>query len=434
VASLKEFIKKLTPPWILEIYHFLWAFVGALIYGFPGKKLKIIGITGTNGKTTTTHLLTHILETAGYKVASLSSLRFKLGSREWINELKMTMPGRMNVQRFLYEAVKEKITHIILEVTSEGIKQHRHEFIPFAGAVLTNITKEHLEAHGGFENYKMAKFKLFKAVEKSAVENNFVVVNLDDPAGKEFMNVKVKQKIGYSINKETKSFPDFILQKAENIKQVGSKTLFEVSGIKFQTNLLGHYNVSNVLAAISTAEIIGIDQKTLKTAVEKFIGAPGRLEVVSEKPYKVVVDYAHTPDALEKVYSTLKASGGSLVCVLGSAGGGRDKWKRKELGKIAAQYCRQIIVTNEDPYDENPSDIIDEVAKGAESFGKRAEKVLDRKEAVKLALTLAEKTDTIIITGKGAEPWMVVAQGKKIPWDDRLVVKQLLAKMKNTKQ
>ena len=185
--------------------------------------------------------------------------------------------------------------------------------------------------------------------------------------------------------------------------------------------LLGEFNLYNAAAAISVGLSQGINLEICKKAVEGFEGIPGRMELVISQPFKVFVDYAFTPNALEKVYQAVKPK----ICVLGAAGGGRDKWKRKVLGEIAGKYCENIIITNEDPYDENPMEIIEQVANGA---GPKAKKILDRREAIREALKLANPGDTVIITGKGCEPWICLAGGKKIPWDDRQVVKEEFAK------
>ena len=389
---MKNLLKKIIPDFIFSWYHFGWAFLGAVVYGFPAQKLKIIGVTGTNGKSTVVFLISRILEEAGYSVAALSSIQFKIKDKVWPNNLKMTMPGRLKLQKFLRQAAQADCQYVVLEVTSEGIKQHRHQFINFETAVLTNLTPEHLESHGGFENYKKAKAKLFQSVKPQGK----IIVNLDDNNADYFMQFKAKEKIGYTVN----SKPEFKL------------------------NLLGQFNISNALAAISVAQAEGVSLDKIKLALEEIKSIPGRMEIVIKEPYTVIVDYAHTPDALEKVYQTIKeVFSGRIIGVLGATGGGRDKWKRPALGKIAEQYLDKIIITNEDPYDENPKVIIDKVATGLKQ--KQPERILDRRQAIQRALKLAQEGDVVIITGKGCESWMCVSQGKKIPWDDRQVVREV---------
>lgn len=394
----KVFLRKIIPSFLLSWYHFFLAFLGAVLYGFPSKKLKVIGVTGTNGKTTVVSLATNVLEEAGFKVASLSSIRFKIGNKEELNTLKMTMPGRLRLQKFLRQAVDNSCHYAVIEVTSEGIKQYRHRFIDFGTAVFTNLTPEHIEAHGSFERYKEAKGELFKAAKEVHI------INGDDFNAEYFMQFPARKKIIYSL-KDKELLPG-------------------------KLHLLGDFNIYNALAATQVGLSQGIDLSVCQKAIEKTEVLPGRMEKVVKEPFTVIVDYAHTPDALERVY---RAVAGRKVCVLGAAGGGRDKWKRPELGKIAAQHCSEIILTNEDPYDEDPEKIIEDIEKGVTLSmkpGQRCYGVLDRGEAIKKALSLADSGDTVIITGKGSEVWMCVAGGKKIPWDDRKTVKEKLAKLK----
>ena len=389
----KKILKKITPSFILSWYHWCLAGLGAVIYGFPSKKLIVIGVTGTSGKSTTVDFICRILEASGKKVASISSLRFKIGEKEWKNEMKMSMGGRFKNQKFLRQAKDAGCTHVVLEVTSEGIKQFRHKFINFDTAVFTNLSPEHLESHGGMENYRNEKLKLFY------VTKNVHVINGDDENAKYFLAAPAQQKIVFRKSQEPISL-----------------------------QLLGDFNQMNATAAITVAQHYGVSLETCKKTLEKVSVMPGRMEVVSQNPL-VVVDYAHTPEQLEKVYQSLNSR--SLVCVLGSCGGGRDKWKRPVLGKIASQNCREIIITNEDPYDEDPWEIMEQVAQGVETDKDTYHLILDRTEAIKKALELATVDDAVIITGKGAEPLMCLANGVQVPWDDREIVKEQLKSISN---
>ncbi len=406
-------------------YHFLLGLMAALVYGFPYRKLKVIGVTGTNGKSTVVHLASQILEEAGYAVASLSSIEFKIKDRVWKNNLKMTMPGRFKLQRFLRQAVKAGCDYLVLEVTSEGIKQHRQSFIRFNTALLTNLTEEHLESHGGFENYKRAKAKLFHQLRLKGKS----IVNLDDPQTNYFLRFPADKKWGYGLDFQSADSVEQTVRASDY--QPSQKGInFRIDGRDFKVNLLGKFNLYNVLAAVSVglAENISLDK--IKEILRRVKGIPGRLEVVIREPFTVIVDYAHTPDALKKVYQTIRESFGGLpngearrlIGVLGAAGGGRDKWKRPEFGRIAEQYLDEIIVTNEDPYDEDPEEIIDQIVNGIEQRSVR--KIIDRRQAINQALKLAQQGDVVIVTGKGCEPWICLEKGKKIPWDDRKIVKE----------
>lgn len=420
---MKELLKKFIPPFLLNWYHYILALLGVIFYCFPSRKIKIIGVTGTNGKTTVVNLTTKILEEAGYKVVSLSSIKFKIGEREWPNTLKMTMPGRFQIQKFLRQAVASGCKFAVLEVTSEGIKQHRHRFINFDTAVFTNLTPEHIEAHGGFENYKKAKGKLFQATK------NIHIINIDDENANYLLQFPAKKKYTYGLNKGDINAKNF----------------------QFKLQLIGDFNVYNALAAACAGVSQGVNLEICKKVLEMVGSIPGRMEEVISQPFKVFVDYAFTPNALEKVYQTLNNLKPKtynlkpkLICVLGACGGGRDKWKRPVLGGIAAKYCDEVIVTNEDPYDENPYQILSMIksgiskSQGARESGRVAGgwrptsnfyEILDRREAIRKSLALAKPGDVVIITGKGCEPWICVAGGKKIPWDDREVVKEEFKKL-----
>ncbi len=438
-------VRKLIPPFLLSWYHLGLAFLGALIFRFPSQGMVVIGITGTNGKSTTVDMLSRIFREAGRKTASLSSIRFQILDKEWRNTMKMTMPGRFVIQKFLRQAKDAGCTHFVLEVTSEGILQHRHRFINFHTAVFTNLSPEHIERHGSFENYKRAKGKLFQMVKRVHV------INADDEHAPFFLQFPAEEKSLYSSNPEFSFGPGAIFNarrgglakspveakqlastptSATRMQKIQSSRIsenengldFQIDDIAFHLNLLGRFNVSNALAAISVVRSLGISLQACRDALEKMQVVPGRMETVAQEPFLVVVDYAFTPAALEKVYQTLKPKKGKLICILGAAGGGRDKWKRPVLGKLAATYCDQVIITNEDPYEEDPQKIIDEVAAGAEKSA--VLKILDRREAIRKGLSLASSGDTVVITGKGSEDCIQIQGGKKIPWDDREVVRE----------
>lgn len=422
-------IKKIIPQPIFRRlqgpYHFLLAALAALFYGFPSRNLVVIGVTGTDGKSSVVSLLHEIFLESGCSVASLSSLRLKINEDEETNMLKMTMPGRFAVQSFLSRARKDGARFVVLEVTSEGIKQFRHKFIRFSGAVITNVTPEHIESHGGFGNYLEAKAKLFEALGQDGV----AILNRDDPRWRFFAS-RTRAKINF-YQKEFLEI-DGVVYKVGGLhwqKDIN----FSLGDAAFRSPLFGAFNVSNILAAAATARSFGVSFWKTADALKGIHSIPGRLEVLQEKPFRVLVDYAHTPNALRNVYETLcnailnsQSSAPKLICVLGAAGGGRDKWKRPELGKIAGEFCGEIILTNEDPYDEPPHEIIEEVATGV---GRSVHKIFNRREAIREALRLAKPDDAVIITGKGAEQWIMGPKNTRVPWDDRRVVEQELEKI-----
>jgi len=425
-------LRRFVPEFLKNWYHFFLGLISAVFYGFPSRKLKVIGITGTNGKTTTVELTEKIFEEAGYKIASISSIKFKIGEKVKENLLRITMPGRFFLQRFLKRALNTGCKYVILEVTSEGIKQHRQRFIDFDVAAFINLTPEHIESHGSFEDYKKAKGKLFKQSKKVSV------VNLDDAYADYFLKFPAAEKYGYKIESKTQNpkLKNLKIIEAKNCKVAHKGISFNVNEVNFNLKLLGGFNIYNALAAISVASSQEIDLKTCKRALEKVEGMPGRMEIVIDKPFKVIVDYAFTPNALKQVYKTIRRgfSPKKMICVFGACGGGRDKWKRPVLGKIAARFCDEIILTNEDPFDEEPMGIIEQIASGVENISKNQPKstlykIQDRKEAINKALNFAKSEDVVVITGKGCEPSICLAGGKEIPWDDRKVVREEFKKV-----
>ncbi|MDP3901313.1 MAG: UDP-N-acetylmuramoyl-L-alanyl-D-glutamate--2,6-diaminopimelate ligase [bacterium] len=410
---MMKLLRRIIPPQCLSAYHLTLAFLGALLYGFPSRKLTLIGVTGTNGKSTCVEMLSRVLNASGKKTASISSIRFEVGGVEERNRLKMTMPGRLRVQRFLREAVKQGCEYAVLEVTSEGILQHRHRFLGFDVAVFTNLSPEHIERHGSYEKYREAKGSFFSQI------SGIHVVNMNDKEAEYFLSFPAQEKWGYGI--DAAKGEKVVVGRNVQADEKGSS--FEVEGVLFRLRLQGRFNVSNALCAIATARSQGVSLKICKQALEGIEKVPGRMEEIASSPFRVVVDYAFTPAALEQVYASLKPKKGKLICVLGAAGGGRDRWKRKVLGTIAQEHCDKVVVTNEDPYEEDPMAIMDEVAQEG------AVKILDRREAIRKAISLAQVGDVVVVTGKGSEDSMAVAGGKKIPWDDRDVIREELDAM-----
>ena len=413
----KKFIPKRIFDFFQPMYHELLAYGGALRYGFPSRSMRVIGVTGTKGKSTTVFIITKILEDSGHCVAAIGSLGFKIKDRTWPNTLKMTMPGRFRLQKFLAEAKKAGCEYVVLKVTSEGIKQKRHLGIQFDCAVFTNLHKEHLESHGSLEKYIEAKQELFKVTE------HFHVLNADDGHIADFESFPADKKITYGIISGDIRPEQLTVGTDRSVFRLG---LPGQGGESVHLNLGGAFNVLNALAAWSVATIYGVGPAVISKALGSIDSIPGRLEFIQKEPFSVVVDYAHTPDSLEAVYKTLKPERGKLICVLGAAGGGRDKWKRPEFGAIAEKYCDEIFLTDEDPFEEDPEAILDQVQKGIASEHANVHRILDRKQAIGAGLAAACPGDTVVITGKGSEVSMAIAGNKKIPWSDKNIVRQLL--------
>ena len=415
---MKQLLKQLLPKKIFKllqkIYHLSLATAGAFVYRFPSKDIVVIGITGTKGKSSTAELLNAILEKEGHRTALLSTIRFKIGDKSKPNLKKMTMPGRFFVQRFLREAIQKKCTHAIIEMTSEGVLQFRHKHIELDALIFTNISPEHIEAHGSFENYLEAKLKLAKSLKTSPKKNKVMVSNIDDDCGQKFLDTAGVISIPYSYK--------MII---ETQKEDGMEILYK--GMPIRSKLRGTFNAMNILAAISLAESQNIKMEIIKNGIESVEVIQGRVEQIDEgQNFPVIVDYAHTPDSLEKLYQTFPQK--NIICVLGNTGGGRDTWKRPKMGSIAEKYCKRVILTNEDPYDENPEQI---VAQMAERMTQRPDIIMDRREAIREAVRDASKSENsiVLITGKGTDPYIMGAHNSKIPWNDAKIVREELAKL-----
>ncbi|MCH7492129.1 UDP-N-acetylmuramoyl-L-alanyl-D-glutamate--2,6-diaminopimelate ligase [Patescibacteria group bacterium] len=437
---MKQFIREFIPLFILQSYHWLLAGAGAWRYGHPSRRLIVIGVTGTKGKSSVVTLVTKILEANGHKVGAIATTHFKIGDREWVNDTKQTMPGRWRLQQLIKQMVKAGCQYAVIETSSEGIAQYRHLGIDYDVALFTSLSPEHIESHGSYAKYRQAKLRLFYGLAHSYRKSingqdikKIIIANNDDQEVQLFINPEADAKWTFGLNADHK----IVTGVTHNI--VGHDLSLRVDGISFTVNgqifnlnLLGKFNVYNALSAITIGLALGIALPIMKEALEGVRLIPGRLEeIVNRRGFKIFVDYAHEPASLEAAYQAMTVlKPKKIISILGSQGGGRDKAKRPQLGALAAQYADVVIVTNEDPYDESPQQIIDEVVSGAIKNGKVLDEncfsVIDRRAALQKGLSLAGEGDIVIVTGKGSETVMAVAGGKMIPWDDRQVIRELL--------
>lgn len=417
---MKKIIKALVPPSVLDAYHYSLAMLGAALYRFPSKKLVVIAVTGTKGKSTVVELLRSTLREAGYTVASASTIRFTIGHEEDRNLFKMTMPGRFFLQRFLRRAVDAGCTHAVMEMTSEGARQYRHKGVALDALVFTNLEPEHIESHGSLEAYAAAKLSLAAHVAESPKRPRYIVANVDDPWGKKFLEADVEHKVPYSLaDAEPYNTDD------KNVRFVYKR------GELFTVPLPGMFNLKNILAALALTQAMDIPLAAAKRALEHHAPIAGRAErVVQGQPYTVVIDYAHTPGSLKALLETFKnTESGSrkVIGVFGSTGGGRDTWKRPAMGTIADEYCDVAYLTNEDPYDEDPQKIVNDIAQG---FTKRKPFIiLDRRAAIRESLREAKEGDAVLITGKGTDPYIMGPHGSRQEWSDKKVAQEELAKL-----
>lgn len=419
--TIRILIKKILPKRIFlffqPYYHLLLSYLGAIQYRNPSREIIVIGVTGTKGKSSTTEIVGHLLRASGKKVATLSTIQFSIDGKEEPNLFKMTMPGRFFVQQFLRKAVDAGCTHAVIEMTSEGAKQYRHRFINIDALVFTNLTPEHIESHGSFEKYKQAKLSIAAAVAESPKRPRYIVANIDDPHGQDFLQFPVEQLLPYSL----KDLTLYSLHK--------DSFSIVIEGMTIRVPLIGLFNVYNVLAAITLTRALGISLETIQTALRELPPLRGRVEqfissVEATKQIIAVVDYAHTPDSLTKLYEAFPEK--YKVCVLGNTGGGRDTWKRPEMGAIAEQFCNHVILTNEDPYDEDPEKIVAAMRKGMSDTAS-VEIIMDRRTAIEHAITIAPNGSYVLISGKGTDPYIMGPHGTKTPWSDAKEVKQALA-------
>lgn len=426
VRFLRSLISDHNP--LLHFYYRIIAILAALRYGFPAQRMRIIAITGTKGKSTVTHILGKILESAGLKIGIASTIGFQIGNLTWMNDTKQTTQGRFRLQQLLRMMVNDHCDVAILEVTSHALIQSRLWGINVDTAVLTNIQNDHLEYHGSFENYIHAKGLLFKMLgtseRKRGIEKT-AVLPLDDGNYPYFSTFQKDRELAFGLSK------GFL--HAENITYTpqGSRfTLRVPNGAEEVTfKLPGEFNVLNALAAAGAAISCGVNLQSIKKGLEEELHIPGRLERIDlGQPFTIIVDYAHTTESLQKVLELYKPlTKGKLWLIFGCTGGGRDTSKRPLMGKIADTYADMIIVTDDDSYTEDRMTIINQVCEGiARVEGTGLWKIRDRREAIRLALSMAGEADTIIVAGKGCEPVQII-DGEKLMWDDRKVIREILS-------
>lgn len=410
---LKRILETLLPRSLyralLAPYHFAITCVSALLAGYPARDLTVIAVTGTKGKSSVTHMLYTVLEYAGHKTAVAGTISFAIGKEERPNLYKMTMPGRGFIQRFLKEAKGKGATHAVVEVTSEATLQYRHLFLSLNALVFTNLQKEHIESHGSFENYKNAKLNIGRALVRSTKRPRAIIANKDNEHSDVFLALPVEEQLPFSY-------------KDASVVELGQGTVaFTYENMRFSMQLPGSFSIMNALAVIRTAQFLGVPLETIRDGLKSLERIPGRTErIPGTHGFDVVVDYAHTPDSLAALYG---AYPGRKICVLGNTGGGRDTWKRPEMGRIADEACDLVILTDEDPYDENPEKIVNEMASG---MSRNPLIIMDRRDAIRTAMKAAHAGDAVLITGKGTDPYIMRADGVKEPWSDAQVVRDEL--------
>ena len=399
--------------------------------GFPGRGMKIIGVTGTNGKTTTSFLIHRMLREAGYNAGLMTTVAYGAGDDIRPQVQHMTsVPVPLLMKRLKWMKAK-KVDWLVLETTSHALAQHRVWGVPYSLAVMTNVTHEHLDYHGTFENYRDAKRRLFKLCDKNRSGLRTGVINADDPSA-ELFEADISTPITYGLKNGQ--------LKAVNVKSSPSGSQFEVVSavdkklsLKIKTHLPGSFNVYNSLAAAGAGLALGLSPRQIERGIAATAAVEGRMSRIDEgQGFDVIVDFAHTPDSFEKLFADLRpAVKGKMIALFGSAGR-RDEAKRAVQGGLAGKYCDEVIVTEEDDRDIDGQKIMKQIAGGAEKAGKVRDKDLflvhDRTEAIKFALGRAKKGDTVLLLGKGHEKTIERADGDH-PWDETATARKVLKQL-----
>jgi UDP-N-acetylmuramoyl-L-alanyl-D-glutamate--2,6-diaminopimelate ligase len=408
-------------------------YLAAAFYEWPGRKLTVIGVTGTDGKTTTSNLIYHILKEAGLKAGMISTVNAVIGDEVLDTGFHVTTPDAHDVQRYLARMVDAGLTHVVLETTSHGWAQHRVDACEFDIGVVTNITHEHLDEHGSYENYRAAKARLFSSLERTGEKPHgnprLAIINRDDGSF-EFLNDFVKvNKVNYGLEQGADVQGLYISFSSSGMQFV---TTTPELRIDIKVNLLGHYNISNCLAAFC-ATVFGLDigSEVAAKGIASLPGIPGRMEVIDMgQDFTAIVDFAHTPNALKVALEAgRQMTEGRVIAVFGSAGL-RDKEKRRIMAEISAELANLSVFTAEDPRIESLDGILEDMAAGARSMGgcegETFWRVPDRGEAIKFALQLARPEDIVLACGKGHEQSMCFGE-TEYPWDDRTAMRAALA-------
>lgn len=419
--SLRSSAKKLVPtglyPAIEPLGHLAEAIAINAINGFPAKGLKVIGVTGTNGKTSTSYMIHRMLHEAGFKVGLMTTVGYGAGAdiKPQIHHMtNVSVPELMQRLKFMKQ---QGVEWLVLETTSHALAQHRVFGVPYSVAVLTNVTHEHLDYHRTFERYRDAKRRLFKLANKNKAGLQLGIINAEDPSATLFAE-DIRNPITYGVNEGD--------VRATNVQLLPSGVDYdvEIAGTKYHIhcNVPGSFNVYNSLAAVCVGQQLGLTKQQIERGIAALAGVEGRMTRIDEgQNFDVIVDFAHTPDSFEKLFKDLKpVVKGKLIAVFGSAGR-RDEAKRAVQGELAGRYCDEVIITEEDDRDIDGLEIMNQIASGAERAGKKRDKDLflvhDRTEAINVAISRAQPGDTVILLGKGHEKTIERASGEN-PWDE----------------
>lgn len=409
-----------------SFYRITRAQVLSARYGYPAKGLRVIAVTGTNGKTTTVNYINHILKQAGYKTAMFSTALIEVAGETILNDLNVTVGSTARMQQFFRDAKKAKVDFVVLEITSHALDQHKLDGVPIEAAIMTNLTQDHLDYHRTMKRYATAKANLFQNKPR------YIVLNRDDEWYDFFNSYEAsEQKMTYGQREESET-------RITNMKLFKKGSEAELvfdhqTHVKLATFLPGAYNVYNMAAAATIAYLLGISTEDIVEGVANLESVPGRYErVVEQDPYDVIVDYAHTADALEKLLGSVKETTKNRTILVFGACGDRDKSKRPIMGAIAGRLADRIIITDEESYNEDPEQIRKDIMNGVIETGAEAKTniIPNRRDAIEKALSIARAGDTVLVTGMGHEQFRIV-KGERLPWNDVDVVKSLHNELRN---
>ncbi len=433
--DIRVFVKKFIPsglfPKIEPYGHLAEAILFNVLNGFPARKLKVIGVTGTNGKTTTSFLIHRMLQEAGYKTGLITTVAYGAGDNikpQIYHMTNVTVPALMKRLKWMNQ---QGVEWLVLESTSQGLVQNRLWGIRYSIAVMTNVTHEHLDWHGTFEKYRDAKRLLFKRCNRYGGGYQTGIINAEDDSAELFAG-DIKNPVTYGIKKGD--------LRATDIKMTPSGSTFAVkvgdNELHVKCNLPGSFNVYNALAAIGTGYIMSLKPEEIERGIAALKTVEGRMNNIDEgQDFEVIVDFAHSPDSFEKLFKDMKpVVKGKLIVLFGSAGR-RDETKRAVQGKLAGQYADEIVLTEEDDRDVDGQEIMNQIAEGAQSAGKTRDKDLflvhDRTEAIQFAIKRAGKNDTVLLLGKGHEKTIERADGEH-PWDEIATTHQALKNLSHS--
>ncbi|HPX52371.1 MAG TPA: UDP-N-acetylmuramyl-tripeptide synthetase [Candidatus Paceibacterota bacterium] len=426
LRKIEKLIPKKLYRLVQPIYHFLLAVTGTILYGFPAHKMIMVGVTGTKGKTSTVNFIHSVLSETGQKIGLISTANIKIGEKDLPNKYHMSMPGRFILQKTLKQMRDAGCKYVVLEVTSEGVKQFRHLGLFLDVAVFTNLSPEHLASHGGsFEKYRAAKMRIFK--KKLFNSLKLVLVNEDDENAKFFLEASSAENIKFSLEDVSK------------IEEGDSGISFKYKGSDFKLNTLGKFNIYNALPAIILGERYGLDFTQIQDGLSGLSLIPGRMEEIKEgQDFKVIVDYAHEKLSMNNLLDTAKNlkkdDNNKIIIVLGGDGGGRDEQRLYDMGKAVGEKADMVIVSNSDPYFDDEmtlsKKIADEAVRAGKAYNENLFILLDRGEAIKKAVELAKKDDIVLLATRGSLNTMSI-KGKKVSSDDRLIAREVLKNLLN---